>query len=50
MQFAFLIGRIIVGLYYTYSGFNHFKNLNMMSGYAASKGVQATKRAASAAA
>lgn len=38
---AFLIGRIIVGLYFIFSGFNHFKDLGVMTGYAKSKGVPA---------
>ena len=43
MAIAFLIGRIIVALYYISSGLNHFKDLNMMAGYAGSKGVPAPK-------
>lgn len=39
MEIAFLIGRIIVGMYYLMNGYNHFSKLEMMSGYAASKGV-----------
>src|SRR5437868_11257020 len=39
MELAFLIGRVIVGLYYCSSGIRHFTNLNMMAGYAGSKGV-----------
>jgi putative oxidoreductase len=38
---AFLAGRILVGLYYLYSAFNHFAHLNMMSGYVRSKGLAA---------
>jgi len=45
MAIAFLIGRIIVALYYIKSGVDHFRNLNMMAGYAASKGVPAPKLA-----
>jgi putative oxidoreductase len=39
---AFLIGRIIVGLYYLYNAANHFNLMGQakgMSGWAASKGV-----------
>lgn len=36
---AFLIGRIIVGGFFLMSGFNHFAKLNMMAGYAKSKGM-----------
>jgi uncharacterized membrane protein YphA (DoxX/SURF4 family) len=39
MQSAFLTGRVIVGLYFLYSALNHFTSLQMMSGYAGSKGV-----------
>ncbi|MCR4439696.1 MAG: DoxX family protein [bacterium] len=43
MQVAFLVGRIIVGVYYLFSAVNHFTKLGMMSGYAASKGIPAAK-------
>jgi len=36
---AFLIGRVIVGCFCLMNGFNHFAQLNMMTGYAKSKGV-----------
>lgn len=39
MAVAFLIGRIIVGLYFISSGIRHFTHLKMMAGYAGSKGV-----------
>ena len=42
---AFLIGRILVGVYYLFNAFNHFKSLDMMAGYAGSKGVPAPKLA-----
>ncbi|MFQ5614026.1 MAG: DoxX family membrane protein [Anaerolineae bacterium] len=45
MDFAFLIGRIIVGLYFLAMASNHFRQLDMMSGYAGSKGVPAPKAA-----
>lgn len=35
----FLLGRIIFGAYFVYSGFNHFKDEKSMTGYAKSKGV-----------
>jgi len=41
MAIAFLIGRIILGVYYLYSAVHHFMGIKMMSGYAASKGVPA---------
>ncbi len=39
MKILFLIGRIIFGGYFTYSGLNHFLKLSMMAGYAKSKGL-----------
>lgn len=45
MEIAFLIGRIIAGLYYTSAGLKHFQQLDMMAGYARSKGVPAPKLA-----
>ncbi len=38
-EIAFLIGRILVGLYYIMSGYNHFSKREMTAGYAKSKGV-----------
>ena len=38
---AFLIGRIIIGGFFLMNGFNHFAKLNMMAGYAKSKGTPA---------
>jgi putative oxidoreductase len=37
------LGRILFGGYFAYSGFNHFKMLDMMSGYAKSKGAPLPK-------
>ena len=45
MDIAFLIGRIIVGVYYLFNASSHFMQLNMMAGYAESKGVPAPKLA-----
>ena len=39
MRSAFLVGRVIVGLYYLFSAFHHFSDLQSMSGYAASRGI-----------
>ena len=36
---AFLIGRVMVGGFFLMNGFNHFAKLNMMAGYAKSKGT-----------
>jgi len=38
---AFLIGRILIGLFFLMAGFNHFARLNMMTAYAKVKGVPA---------
>jgi uncharacterized membrane protein YphA (DoxX/SURF4 family) len=38
---ALLIGRVIVGSFFLMNGFNHFAQLNMMTGYAKSKGIPA---------
>lgn len=35
----FLIGRIVLGLFYLYNASNHILNLKAMSGYTRSKGV-----------
>ncbi len=35
----FLVGRIVLGLFYLFNASNHFLNLKMMSGYTRSKGV-----------
>ena len=43
MEILFLIGRIIVGLFYLFNALNHFSQVNMLSGYAQSKGVPAPK-------
>jgi uncharacterized membrane protein YphA (DoxX/SURF4 family) len=36
---AFLVGRVIAGSFFLMNGFNHFAQLNMMTGYAKSKGI-----------
>ncbi len=41
MAELFLLGRIVVGLFYLFNAFNHFSRVQMMAGYAASKGVPA---------
>lgn len=45
MNILFLIGRIIFGGYFIFSGLNHFKNLRMLSSYAQSKGTPAPSAA-----
>lgn len=42
---AFLVGRIILGVYYLFNAFNHFTRLEPLSAYAASKGVPSPKLA-----
>ncbi len=39
MQILFLIGRFLLGGYFIYSGYNHFKHLAAMTGYATMKKV-----------
>jgi uncharacterized membrane protein YphA (DoxX/SURF4 family) len=39
MKLGFLVGRVIAGAFYIYSGIRHFTNLSGMSGYTRSKGV-----------
>lgn len=39
MELLLLIGRILFGGFFVMSGFNHFANLGMMSGYAGSKNI-----------
>ncbi len=43
MAVAFLVGRIIAGLFYLSASLNHFTKLEMSAGHAASKGVPAPK-------
>ena len=45
MEILFLIGRIIIGLFYLNSAFSHFSRVEMMAGYTQSKGVPAPKAA-----
>jgi len=43
MIYLFVLGRVLLGLYFIMSGFNHFKNLKGMTGYAQSKGLPMPK-------
>lgn len=45
MDILFLIGRFIFGGYFLMNAWNHFKNLEGMTGYAASKGVPSPRAA-----
>ena len=38
---AFFVGRIIAAVFFLMNGFNHFAQLNMMTGYTKSKGIPA---------
>jgi uncharacterized membrane protein YphA (DoxX/SURF4 family) len=41
-KIAFLVGRMVVGLFYLYAGINNFIHFEEASGYAAFKGVPVT--------
>jgi putative oxidoreductase len=43
MELLFIIGRLILGLYFLHAGFNHFFKANYLASYAASKGVPLAK-------
>ena len=45
MEALFIIGRIIFGLYFIYSGYGHFRHFKNTAGYAGSKGVPFAKGA-----
>ena len=45
MEYLFVFGRILLGGYFIKSGYNHFKNLGMLTGYAESKGVPMPREA-----
>ncbi len=45
MIYLFILGRILLGGYFIKSGYNHFKNLGMLTGYAQSKGVPMPREA-----
>ena len=45
MEWILLIGRIIFGGFFISGGLNHLMNLEMMSGYASTKGTPAPKAA-----
>ncbi len=42
---VFLIGRMLLGGYFLFNAVNHFTRINMMAGYAQSKGVPSAKAA-----
>lgn len=43
MIYLFVLGRILLGGYFIKNGYNHFKNLGALTGYAQSKGVPMPK-------
>lgn len=43
MDAFFLVGRVTLGCYFVWSGIKHFKNMQGMVGYAASKGTPMPK-------
>lgn len=45
MDYLFLLGRILYGGFFLYSGIQHFIKSEMMTGYAASRGVPSPKLA-----
>src|SRR3989338_835026 len=45
MMYLFVLGRILLGGYFIKNAYNHFKNNQMLSGYAGSKGVPVHKLA-----
>ena len=45
MKITFLIGRIIVGMFFLFNASNHFMQLNTIAAYAGSKGVPAPQLA-----
>jgi putative oxidoreductase len=42
-DYIFLLSRIILGLYFLFNGFNHFRNLNYMAKWVESKNIPAPK-------
>lgn len=45
MIYLFVLGRVLLGGYFIKSGYSHFKNLGMLTGYAQSKGVPMPREA-----
>lgn len=43
MDALFLIGRVVLGVYYLFNAYNHFSRTEMLAGYAGSKGVPAPR-------
>lgn len=45
MIYLFILGRVLLGGYFIMNGYNHFKNLGALTGYAQSKGVPRPREA-----
>ncbi|MGB7212599.1 MAG: DoxX family membrane protein [Gemmatimonadales bacterium] len=45
MDYLFPIGRVLFAAFFLNSAYGHFKNVEMMAGYSASKGIPAPKLA-----
>lgn len=45
MIYLFVLGRVLLGGYFIKNGYNHFKNVGILAGYAQSKGVPMAKQA-----
>jgi uncharacterized membrane protein YphA (DoxX/SURF4 family) len=45
MEYLFPLGRVLFASFFLNSAYGHFKNVEMMAGYSASKGVPAPKLA-----
>ncbi len=48
MKIPFLLGRAVLGGFFLYNGFNHFKQLRSLAQYAGAKGVPVPEAAVSA--
>lgn len=48
MNALFVLGRVIFGGFFAYSGYNHLRNVRQMAPYAGSKGVPSPERAVQA--
>lgn len=42
---VYILGRVIFGAYFFYSGYKHFKDEKMLTGYAKSKGIPSPRMA-----
>ena len=45
MEYIFLVARVVFGGYFIMNAFNHFRNSDMLAGYAGSKNVPSPKMA-----